>query len=90
MHVITPDILDYYETILHIAETENLEINVLPREMREFIASARARTEANRIVRAMNEEDVRLVRMANAPTGANVAQIRAAFARLRIVAASQL
>jgi hypothetical protein len=88
MHAITPEVIDYYETILHIAETENVEINVLPGEMREFIASARATTEAKRIVRA-NEEEVRLVRMASAPTGANVAPVRAAFARHRLVATLQ-
>jgi hypothetical protein len=51
--------------------------------MRAFIAAVTAMADADRFVRAINEEEVRLVRMAGAPSGVHVPEIRAAFARLR-------
>jgi hypothetical protein len=79
--------LDYYETILRIAETQGIKIEVKPEEMRAFIAAAKAMAEADRIVRAIDEVEVRLVRTASAPKGVHVPENRAAFARLRTAAA---
>jgi hypothetical protein len=80
-------ILDYYETMLRIAETEDIKIQVRPDEMRGFIAAAKAASDPERIVRAINEEEVRLVRLAGRQEGVTVPEIRAAFARLRAAAA---
>jgi hypothetical protein len=82
MTVLTPPALDYYETMLRIAETECLKIEVKPDEMRALIAAAKAMADAERVIRFINEEEVRLVRLAGGD-GVNVADIRAAFARLR-------
>src|SRR5580765_6758200 len=87
MDTITPQILDHYESMVRVAETEKIKITVLPEEMRSFIAAARAMADSDRVVRAINEEEVRLVRMAGAPQGVHVPEIRAAFARLRTAAA---
>jgi hypothetical protein len=55
--------------------------------MRGFIAAAKAAADPERIVRAINEEEVRLVRLAGRQEGVTVPEIRAAFARLRSAAA---
>ena len=73
--------------MLRIAEAQQINIEVKPDEMRAFIAAARVMADADRVVRAINEEEVRLVRMAGAPGGVHVSEIRAAFARLRTAAA---
>lgn len=86
MNVIAPAVLDYYETFLRVAETENLKVQVPPAEMRAFIAAARAAGGADRLRQGLNEEETRLVRMAGAAGGIKVAAIRAAFARLRSAA----
>ena len=83
MDAIKPQGLDYYETMLRIAETQGIKIEVKPGEMRAFIAAAKAMAEADRIVRTINEGEVRSVRTAGAPKGVHVPEIRAAFARLR-------
>jgi hypothetical protein len=88
MQTIKSDVLDYYENLLRVAETEKLKtVRVKPDELRSLIAAARAMAEAEHIVRAINEAEVGLVRAASAPNGASVAQIRATFARLRAAAA---
>jgi hypothetical protein len=87
MTAITPEVLEYYETFLRIAEAEGNKVQVKPDEMRAFIEAAKVRADPDRVIRVFNEEEARLARLAGGPDGVNVADIRSAFARLRQVAA---
>jgi hypothetical protein len=83
MNGLTSGVLEYYETFLRIVETENLKVNFPPAEMRAIMAAASAMGGLDRILRTLNEEEVRLVRLAGAAEGLKVAEIRAKFGRLR-------
>jgi len=89
MSVQKPEVIAYYETMALIAETEKIKVQVRPEEMRGFIAAAKAMATAEQIIRVINEEEVRMIRMAAARDGLTVAEVRAAFARIRATAAPQ-
>jgi len=82
MTAITPELLEYYETVLRAAEIKGSKVEVKPDELQAFVEMAKGYG-TDRVVRAINNEEVRLVRLLDGPDGLNVADLRSAFAQLR-------